>query len=435
MIIITIISCYSLAITYQFPSSIPLFTQVIQVLGPPITPSDVSYLADHGSHLRVMSAKQQQNEPAADDEQAKFREILRNIHPLAKAIPKVYGEIHDLIEREQPHCQGIWSRTSLALRFYEWNAIARPTDHPRLVVFLACVAARNGMARNKNDKFTSVVQAKGLNLWADRELRTMLAKDEHAHEEEASTRASSASTAAAVNDKQVTIKREAPADFDKTSLPEIKRVKHKLLMSAGTQTQAKYVDSETQTVALPIRETPAAQVPDLFLRSANTPSASTATTIEVNARIGGADTSSLESHIETIVRTVLAQSMDAMHARIKDVCVTTMRPILEEASTQPAQPSQSAQLQQDRGLSNNRFHAGGYCASSFGLEMPAMLMRRRMLHPTTMVEAQGFMGGGGGGSAGGSLIEYPAPGMGFGQDYEEPGIQNFGRYHPCRRGY
>lgn len=388
-------------------------------------------------------------------ERAKLRAMLENIHPLARLIPKLYDAISYTIQTKRPHRQGTWSKTALAYDFYQWNSNSPAATKPTLSFFLACLAVHETLCRIKNDKFCGIAQARGLMEWAEAELQTQLSKqdkgngddqddagsennadgpdddkdDDTTEEQTPSAPAIAPASTAPPAAKQTTIKREVPTESDRINLGSVKRVKTSTLRHAATQTMTRYVDAGTQTGREPDRETPAAQIRDTAATSAEPLSISTATTLPANRR-ATTETVNVSTDAEDRLFAMVQRSTEAIEAlqtSINDIFMFNRPPSMEGASTQPQQ------AQPIRLSGNNRMRAPAYRGGVASTEMPAVPVRRRLLHAGAMIEAPGFVGTVGGGT--GRIFDYPAPGMAFEADWEDAGEEGFGGFHTYRRGY
>lgn len=381
-------------------------------------------------------------------QQAKLYDILDSIHPLAKAIPKIHQEVRNIINLKRPYRQGNWCKTSIAYNFFDWNSGAQPDDKPQLSFFLACLAAHDGMSRSRNDKFTTIVFARGLLDWVDKELRRLSSKqvpeadsDDNSDDKATVKKArrhmepGSAPAARTAKNSMVAVKREASAGTGGVVVPEAKRTRYTTFVHVGTQAIPTYRHAQTQTSAPTTRETPTAQAPDPAVCPCNPPSASTTYTLPHTTYSESPDAGSLEARIETTIINAMARSNEAIEARIRDIFATTMRPAFEETGAQHI-PPQPAHL-----VAGGRVRETSYRPGGMPLERPVTHTRQRLLPAVNMGEVHGFasegtpgIGGGGGGGAG-RIIEYPAPGPAFEGPYDDMPMHSYTSFHPYRRGY
>lgn len=411
------------------------------------------HLTSSSSH--IMSEEDHLARAIEIADRAKLRSMLKNIHPLARLVPKLYDDVSRLIQTKRPHRQATWSKTALSYDFYQWNSTSRSTARPALHFFLACVAAHETLCRVKNDKFCGIVQARGLMEWAEEELQMQLSKqnggngdaqddadtdddaddpeddghNETAGAQNASSPAIPAASTLRLASSQAVIKREAPADSDRVDLSRVKRVRTIILCHSATQTTTGYADAGTQTGRELVRETPATQMRATATNSAEPLSVSTATTLPAHRR-ATTETVNLATDAEDRLFTMVQRSTEAIEAlqtSISDIFMTNRAPTMEGVSVQPQQ------AQPIRLNTNSRVRVPAYRGSMASAGMPAVPARQRLLPAGTMVEAPGFVGTVRGG--GGRIIDYPSPGMAFEADYEDVGVEGFGGFHTYRRGY
>ena len=111
--------------------------------------------------------------------EAKLKEMFANIPPAALRLEDLHSTVRNLIENSRDWNYRAFNKSSLWVIIRDWNQTAGSAEKPPLELYLACRASHKSLNHQKNDKFSVIIAARGLDQWAGEELnRLILAQEE-----------------------------------------------------------------------------------------------------------------------------------------------------------------------------------------------------------------------------------------------------------------